>query len=657
MRKLILLFAFLFIAALQLYAQRARPHLDTSLGFTRLLTDKNTLLRGVSLSWDGGDNTTHTSPAVMPTQSQLNALSTVYGLNTLHLYLEMDCPIADHAGIHQVGKNAAICDQLVNMTAQANLYLIITIGCGNNNGQIASMTWAQQFWNFYAPRYKDRTHVIYETHNEPAPYNPASWSTSDWDKQVTLYNTIRAAAPNTHIMTNSFMSFNSPAEALAGINYMKSKGVDYSNASVAFHGYETMASVENCVVQFMYNTENGMTPALYCSEFDPNTSNSGFNNMLNSHNVGWAQFVFLKASDRDLRTFKTTMDRNKVTWAPDYGSWPVVVPLSGVAISPASLSIPMYTAQQLTTTFSPTNATNKTVLYSSSNNAVATVSPLGKVKGVSVGSAIITATTQEGNYKATCAVTVTAALPRPYLGSPVNIPGTIEAENFDNGGEGRAYHDTGSNNDGGKYRTDEGVDIETCTEGGFNVGWTSPGEWMEYTVNVATAGSYKIDVRVASTGTSSLHIEFNGVNKTGLINTPNTGGWQTWSTVSVTGISLSAGVQVMRVYMDGGNFNLNKITISSSSTASASGMAAEVISDEDALKVYPNPVNGILKIEGIESFPARVQVLDAKGAGITRTITNSADVAEIDVTQLPRGLYMMTVKTRNTVKTKKIIRE
>src|SRR5688500_14195110 len=112
MRKLFLLLTITLITSLQLYAQRGRPHLDTSLGFNRLLTDKNTPLRGVSLSWDGGDNDAHTGPAVLPTQSQLNSLATVYGFNALHVYLEMNCPVASHAGIHQVGKNAALCDQL-----------------------------------------------------------------------------------------------------------------------------------------------------------------------------------------------------------------------------------------------------------------------------------------------------------------------------------------------------------------------------------------------------------------------------------------------------------------------------------------------------------------------------------------------------------------
>jgi len=310
----------LLCSQLEVLADRGRPHINSDSGFNRLLTDKNTPLRGVSLSWDGGDNATHTGAAVMPTQSQLNALSTVYGLNSLHVYLEMDCPIGGHN--HVVGQNAAICDQLVEMTAQANLYLIITIGCGNNNGQIASMAWAQQFWNFYAPRYKDRTHVIYETHNEPGPYNPAAWSTSDWENQVVLYNTIRSKAPNTHIMTCSFMSFNSGREALDGIGYMRWRGVDFSNASVAFHGYETMASVDACISEFKYDTGGGMTPALICTEFDPGTSYSGFNNMIESHQLGWLEFTFLGASDGDLQWFKGAMDDNNVVWTPDYGNWP-----------------------------------------------------------------------------------------------------------------------------------------------------------------------------------------------------------------------------------------------------------------------------------------------------------------------------------------------
>ena len=116
-------------------------------------------------------------------------------------------------------------------------------------------------------------------------------------------------------------------------------------------------------------------------------------------------------------------------------------------------------------------------------------------------------------------VASTASAPAPpppppsgsYLGSPVVLPGTIEAENFDNGAEGVAYHDTSAGNTGGAYRS-TGVDIEACAEGGYDVGWTMPGEWLNYTVNVSTAGSYVVALRVATPGTATMHVGFNGAS-------------------------------------------------------------------------------------------------------------------------------------------------
>ena len=48
-------------------------------------------------------------------------------------------------------------------------------------------------------------------------------------------------------------------------------------------------------------------------------------------------------------------------------------------------------------------------------------------------------------------------------------------------------------------------------------------------------------------------IEFNGVNKTGAMTLPYTGGWSNWQTVTATAVQLSAGVQVMRVAIDTSN--------------------------------------------------------------------------------------------------------
>lgn len=152
----------------------------------------------------------------------------------------------------------------------------------------------------------------------------------------------------------------------------------------------------------------------------------------------------------------------------------------------------------------------------------------------------------------------------PYSGTASAVPGTIEVEHFDHGGEGVAYHDDDNVNSGGALRT-LGVDIEGASEGGFNVGWISPGEWLSYSVNVAKAGSYVLETRLAAPAAGgSFHIEFGTTNVTGAVSVPATGGWQTWQTVSKV-VSLSAGAQKMKVVFDAagaaGLANLNWIKI------------------------------------------------------------------------------------------------
>jgi hypothetical protein len=164
--------------------------------------------------------------------------------------------------------------------------------------------------------------------------------------------------------------------------------------------------------------------------------------------------------------------------------------------------------------------------------------------------------------------------PTPYGGTAVALPGTVQAENFDEGGAGVAYSDTSATNEGGQYRS-TGVDIESATDvgGGYDVGWIAPGEWLKYTVNVTTAGTYDLEFRVASSGAGgTFHLEVGTTNVTGPLSIPNTGGWQTWTTVKKTGVSLSAGSQVWRVVFDangagGAVGNLNYIRVATASGA------------------------------------------------------------------------------------------
>ena len=152
---------------------------------------------------------------------------------------------------------------------------------------------------------------------------------------------------------------------------------------------------------------------------------------------------------------------------------------------------------------------------------------------------------------------------------PASTPITIQAENFDNGVEGVAYHDLDATNLGGKYRS-TGVDIQTTTDtgGGYNIGYVKAGEWLKYTVNIASGGLFKADFRVASAGSNGkFHLEVDGIDVTGQLTLPNTGGWQNWTTVTKTGINLSSGTHVLRLRMDAngstgsvGNFNWFKLS-------------------------------------------------------------------------------------------------
>jgi hypothetical protein len=147
----------------------------------------------------------------------------------------------------------------------------------------------------------------------------------------------------------------------------------------------------------------------------------------------------------------------------------------------------------------------------------------------------------------------------PYNGTAWPIPGTIEAENYDTGGKFVAYYDTTAGNSGGQYRSDD-VDIETCSEGGFDVNGVYPGEWLEYSVDVISSGLYKITARVASPDSNGqFRIEFDGRDETGPVLFTPTGGEQVFGNTDVN-VFLKKGLHTMRLLMDTNSWSIDKLT-------------------------------------------------------------------------------------------------
>ena len=148
---------------------------------------------------------------------------------------------------------------------------------------------------------------------------------------------------------------------------------------------------------------------------------------------------------------------------------------------------------------------------------------------------------------------VFAADTTPFGKQPAQIPGKIEAEHWDKGKAGVAYHDVDEKNRGEDYREKTQVDIEKRDDAsnGHGIGWTKKGEWLIYTVQVKATGKYDIEFPVASNKRGGqFHIEFDGKDVTGPINVPDTGAWTTLKKIYKKNVPLKAGRHQLKLVMD-----------------------------------------------------------------------------------------------------------
>jgi hypothetical protein len=200
---------------------------------------------------------------------------------------------------------------------------------------------------------------------------------------------------------------------------------------------------------------------------------------------------------------------------------------------------------------------------------------------------------------AVCITACTANyIPKSYQGEPwkkLSIPGKIECEFYDKGGESVAYHDSDSINHGSgqlnpangnmlnEFRMNEGVDISYTKSGGidnnpFNktepvlgqlyLGWTEPGEWINYTIKVNKSGLYRIAVMYTANGDGAITLDVDGksaTNKLKILSTHNDADtvswrqWHHWSKLdSLTSVRISKGKHLITLRIaEHGNMNFD----------------------------------------------------------------------------------------------------
>ena len=181
-------------------------------------------------------------------------------------------------------------------------------------------------------------------------------------------------------------------------------------------------------------------------------------------------------------------------------------------------------------------------------------------------SIVATATDAEGKSKNSVTKTLKVKAQRAPYKNLINIPGTIQAEDFDKGGEGFTFHDKDTNNEGdANYRNDnEGLDLVKGNNG-TAIGYTSNGEWTEYSVNVTEPGEYSFEATCSNGSSSNGGFSINlvkgsTVTKIGTVKVTPTGGWDTYKvmTGSLTK-NLTEGQQILRFTITDANCNIDKV--------------------------------------------------------------------------------------------------
>ncbi|MCE9559864.1 MAG: family 16 glycosylhydrolase [Armatimonadetes bacterium] len=148
----------------------------------------------------------------------------------------------------------------------------------------------------------------------------------------------------------------------------------------------------------------------------------------------------------------------------------------------------------------------------------------------------------------------------PYLGAETVLPARVQAEDFDKGGEGFAYHDLEATNLGPSTYRVSGVDLNanTTEDGTPSIGWIEQDEWMTYSVKLIREMTGNLSFRVGSPN-SGKRFEVQIDDKVVATNVvvPNTQSWSLYKTVTLPNITLTRGSHKIRVIANDSLWNFN----------------------------------------------------------------------------------------------------
>lgn len=206
------------------------------------------------------------------------------------------------------------------------------------------------------------------------------------------------------------------------------------------------------------------------------------------------------------------------------------------------------------------------------------------------------------------------------------------------------------------YNSMSGVQTETCSEGGLDVGFIDNSDWIRFaSVNFGT-GATGVSARVASNtagGSIKFRLDAAGGTQIGAITVANTGGWQNWVTLtgSVSGVS---GVHDLYLSFSGGTgylFNVNHFVFTGGSARTEVSEPTDLIT-EGGFKLFPNPAGDFLIVETSQYKDVKMLIYDNIGRLVLASKL-SGNRTTVGVTGFSPGIYILKLANGKETITRK----
>lgn len=529
------------------------------------------------------------------TASSLDALVNNWGIDVFRLAMY----VQEGGYVNNPSYWKTWIDNMVTECGNRGIYCLIDWHMLNPGDPNANITEARDFWSYMSAKHAGKKHVLYEICNEP---NGVSWSAvKTYANDIIPRIRINDAATIIIVGTPTWSQ---------DVDVASTDKLSYTNIMYALHFYsgthtgylrdKANAALANGAPLFV--TECGTSTASgdggpYLTEMQT------WIDWMAANKISWINWNFADKSEtssaltpgacaasnwNSTSASGTFIKQKLLSPADNFVCGNVNTPPVVSVTSPANGAA--YTAPAaitLNATASDADGTVSAVSFYNGNTLLGTdnTSPYSySWSNVAAGSYSVTVRATDNGG----AITTSAPVSVTVTGTAAaSIPGKIEAEN---------------------WSAMSGVQTETTIDagGGLNAGWIDTGDWMDYNVNVSSAGSYNVSFRVASQpGGGQLQLR-SGTSILSTVNIAATGGWQSWITLNAT-INLPAGNQTLRLYAAAGGYNVNWVSY-----------AAATSSNTPPTVNITSPSNGTSY-----SAPANI-IINASAADINGTVSSVA---------------------------------